>query len=68
MKIAITGTLSKERKYFEDLLKEHGHELGGVSKSTDYLVIGDKPGNSKLNKAKEYDIETITEDELMELI
>jgi len=68
MKISITGTLSKERKYFEDLLKENGHELGGVSKSTDYLVIGDKPGNSKLNKAKDYEIETITENELMEMI
>lgn len=68
MKFAITGTLSKERKYFENLLKENGHEFGGVSRSTDYLVIGDKPGNSKLNKAKDYEIETITEDELMDLM
>lgn len=68
MKFAITGKLSKERKYYEALLNKNGHTLGGISQTTAYLVVGDKPGNSKLNKASLYEIETINEEELLRMI
>ena len=69
MKFAITGTLSSmKRDDFEILLNKHGHTLNGVSKTTDYLIIAEKPGKSKISKSKEYGIETISEDEVMKMI
>ncbi|MCX8084762.1 MAG: NAD-dependent DNA ligase LigA [Calditerrivibrio sp.] len=59
----ITGTLSKPRKYFEDLILKHGGNLlSGVSKNLNYLIVGENPGN-KLEKARQLGIIIITEDE-----
>jgi DNA ligase (NAD+) len=38
-----------------------------VSKKTDYVLVGDKPG-SKYDKAKELGVKIITEDEFRKLI
>jgi len=47
----ITGTLSKPRTQIETLIKEHGGKVvKSVSKSLDYLIVGESPG-SKLAKA-----------------
>lgn len=58
----ITGTLaSYSRRELEDLLEENGaHVASSVSKSTDYLVVGDRPG-SKLAKAEKLGVETLDE-------
>ncbi len=65
----LTGTLSSISR---DIAKQKIRELGGnvsesVAKDTDYLVVGDNPG-SKLNKAKELDVEIIDEEKFLSLI
>jgi DNA ligase (NAD+) len=62
----ITGTLSKPRKYYEDIIiKNGGKILSGVSKNLNFLIVGENPG-SKLEKAKSLGIEVITEEEFFE--
>jgi DNA ligase (NAD+) len=39
-----------------------GHAASAVSKSTDYLIAGEKPG-SKLNKARNMGVRVITYEE-----
>lgn len=64
----ITGTLSKSRDYFANLLKSYGASVTNiVSKNTDYLLAGKEPG-SKVEKAKELNVKIITEAELFVLI
>ncbi len=60
--LVITGTLSKPRKHFKDLIEQHGGKVtGSVSKSTDYLLVGDDAG-SKLDKAKKLEVEILDEE------
>ena len=60
--LVITGTLSKPRKHFKDLIEKHGGKVtGSVSKSTDYLLVGEDAG-SKLDKAKKLGVEILDED------
>lgn len=64
----ITGTLSKSRKEVETLIESNGgHASSAVSASTDYLVVGEDPG-SKLQKAKNLGVKTISYDELIKMI
>jgi DNA ligase (NAD+) len=61
----ITGTLPKSRNEVEELIGSlGGHASSSVSKSTDYLVVGENPG-SKLQKAKTFKVKTISYDELL---
>jgi len=64
----ITGTLPKARKEVEELIESMGgHASGSVSKSTNYLVVGEEPG-SKLDKAKALGVKTISYEELLKMI
>jgi DNA ligase (NAD+) len=65
----VTGTLKHYgRDEIEGLIKQLGGKAAGsVSKKTDYLVAGEKPG-SKLDKAKELGIMILTEKQFEELI
>lgn len=65
--VCFTGTLSKPRSFFENLVKENGGEIRGVSKTLDILVAGDSAG-SKLDKAKTFGITVMTEGSFMKLI
>ena len=57
----ITGTLSKPRTYFENLILENGCKVvNTVSQRTSYLLVGENPG-SKLQKANSLKIEIINE-------
>lgn len=48
----------------EEYLESFGAKCGhSVSKKTNYLIIGDKPGQSKVNKANELGVEIISEDD-----
>jgi DNA ligase (NAD+) len=59
----ITGTLSKERSAFEELIRSLGGKVGSsVSKKTDFLLAGEDAG-SKLAKAKELGVRVIGEAE-----
>lgn len=65
----ITGTLpTLSRDEASDLIREHGGKVtSSVSRSTDYLVLGESPG-SKLDKAKELKIPTLSEEDLKKLL
>ncbi len=64
----ITGTLPEPREKVKEMVERYGGKVSStVSKSTDYLVVGDEPG-SKLNKAKELGVKTISYDELMRML
>ena len=54
----VTGTLDGfSRVEIGEFIESHGGKMGdSVSAKTDFLVVGDKPGASKLNKA--VDLET----------
>lgn len=64
----ITGTLSKERSYFEFLVEKHGGKVSSsVSKKTDFVLAGEKAG-SKLEKAQELKVRVISEEEFEKML
>ncbi|QVE49141.1 NAD-dependent DNA ligase LigA [Chlamydia crocodili] len=65
----ITGTLEKmTRPEAEASIRRCGGKVGSsVSKSTNYLVVGDDPG-SKLKKAQELEIPILTENDLLKIL
>ncbi|QHX36364.1 NAD-dependent DNA ligase LigA [Spiroplasma sp. BIUS-1] len=64
----ITGTLSKPRNHFRDLLEEYGAKvIDTVSKKTDFLLAGKEAG-SKLEKAEKLGVKILTEEEFLEMI
>lgn len=70
LKFVITGTLESMSR---DEAAEKIRALGGtfqssVGKDTDYLVVGDKVGASKLKKAEVYGTKIINEKELEEML
>jgi DNA ligase (NAD+) len=65
----ITGTLSRPRREIADLIEDHGGRVtGSVSGNTDFLVLGDSPGQSKLKAARERGTTTIGEAELRRMV
>ncbi len=66
----ISGTLeSMGREEAEDKLREKGATItSGVTKTTTALIVGDKPGKSKTDKAEKLGIKTITEQDFLKLI
>lgn len=64
----ITGTLSKPRNHFKNLIIENGGKVSSsISSKTDYLLAGEDAG-SKLEKAKKLDIQVIDENEFTSLL
>jgi len=64
----ITGTLPKPRHEVQDMIEKAGGKVSSsVSKNTDYLVVGEEPG-SKLAKAKELGVKTISYEELLKML
>lgn len=67
-KFVITGKLSMSREEIAALIANNGGQVSdSVSKNTDYLLVGEKPG-SKLAKAQAQGITVIDEMGLRELI
>lgn len=65
----ITGTLSAPRGDFKKRIEAAGGKVtGSVSKSTDYLVAGDKTGKTKLAAAEKNAVEVLDEAALEELL
>ena len=64
-----TGSLLNiKRSEAKDMVNRQGARLSSsVSKSTDYIVVGDRPG-SKLIKAKEFSVRVLNEKEFIELL
>lgn len=66
----ISGTLdSMGREEAEDILRRKGATItSGVVKTTTALIVGAKPGKSKLEKAEKLGIKIITEADFLKLI
>jgi len=66
--IVITGTFDITRNQLKTLLESYGAKVtGSVSKKTTYVVAGNNPGASKINKVKE-PTKIIDEEELALLL
>jgi DNA ligase (NAD+) len=65
----LTGTLEHyTRDAATALIKERGGKVTGtVSRSTDYVLVGEDPG-SKYDKAKELKVQILTEEQFREMI
>lgn len=65
----ITGTLTHSRNDTIEYLTKQGWEFSNqVSKYTDYLIVGESPGGTKMAKAKELGTKIITEDQMNEFL
>jgi len=66
---ALTGTLASmtRGKASEEIRKRGGNVTSAVSANTSYLVYGEEAG-SKLDKARELGIETLTEKKFLEML
>ena len=67
--VVVTGTLqSFSRKQIEDFLKELGAKVASsVSRQTDFVLYGEEAG-SKLDKAKELGVKTLSEEEFKAML
>jgi DNA ligase (NAD+) len=60
--------MPKSRKEVETFIEsEGGHASSSVSRSTDYLIVGNDPG-TKLEKARSLGIATISYPDLLKMI
>ncbi|MCR4279516.1 MAG: NAD-dependent DNA ligase LigA [Candidatus Zambryskibacteria bacterium] len=68
-KFVLTGTLSNiSREDAKEEIRMRGGDISSsVSKNTDYVVVGDEPGE-KFDKARELGVKTLNEDEFMTLL
>ena len=66
----ITGTLpSMSREEAKALIERYGGKVtGSVSSRTDYLLVGEAPGATKYNRARELGVPMIGEEELLRMI
>ncbi|OLY80451.1 Replication factor C subunit 1 [Smittium mucronatum] len=66
----ITGELpSFSRDTCSDIIKRYGGRItGAVSSKTTFLIIGEEPGSSKVNKAKQFNTPTLDEDSFVALV
>ena len=68
--IVITGELtSMTRDEAEEAVRQAGGKAAGsVSTNTDYLVVGEKPGSSKMKAAEKHGTQTLDEDAFLRLL
>lgn len=69
--IVVTGSFAKpfDRKKLEELVLNYGGKLvKSVSKSTSFIVAGEKPGPDKIEKAEKLNVQIISVTEFLELI
>ncbi len=64
-----TGSLSRPRSEISELVEGHGaNATGSVSGNTDYLVVGENPGQTKRDDAEERDVPVVDEDEFWDVL
>ncbi len=67
-RVVLTGTMSQSRSHIKKLLEEQGALVTNqVSKSTNYLIYGDRAG-SKYKKAKELGVELLSEKDMWQIM
>ncbi len=66
LKFCITGSLSKSRSFYEELIRSLGGQvMSSVSGSTSFLVCNAESSSSKYKKALKLGVPVITEEELL---
>jgi DNA ligase (NAD+) len=65
----VSGTFNRfSRDEIKDFIEQHGGVVkSSVSSKTDFLVVGEAPGASKLEKAEKLGVKIITEEELVNM-
>ncbi|WP_394992530.1 NAD-dependent DNA ligase LigA [Emticicia sp.] len=65
-----TGTFANfEREALEQKIEANGGKVvSGVSGKLDFLIVGEKPGSSKIEKAKKLNVTMISEDEFLAML
>ena len=64
--VVLTGTMSRPRPKIKKMLEELGAKVtNSVSKKTDFVIYGEDAG-SKLKKAKELGVVTLSEEEMLQ--
>ncbi|RLM90978.1 NAD-dependent DNA ligase LigA [Halobellus sp. Atlit-38R] len=64
-----TGSLSVTRADAQEVVERHGGTAtGSVSGNTDYLVVGENPGQTKRDDAADNEVPTLGEDEFAALL
>jgi len=67
--ITLSGKFEMSRDDLKKLIESHGGKNGsGISKNTDYFLMGEKCGPSKIVKVEKLNIPIISEEELFEMI
>ena len=63
LKIVITGAIEGyTRQELIEILEKHGGDVtSAVSSLTDYLIVGENPGSSKMEDADKYNVEKLNE-------
>jgi DNA ligase (NAD+) len=65
----VSGTFSMSRDELKKLIENNGgRNVGSISKSLDYLIVGDKMGPEKLKKATDLNIPMVDENTFLEMI
>lgn len=68
-KLVFSGTMLSARTEMQKQAKENGSIVqNSVNKSTDFLIIGDKVGQSKLQKAQSFGVEILSEAQYLQKI
>ena len=69
-RIVITGTLESMSRAEAKVRIESlgGKVVSSISKNTNYLIIGEKPTNSKIDKANSLEVKIINENEMFKLL
>lgn len=70
LRIVATGKLENfSRDEIKEAIETHGGKaITSISAQTDYLLAGDKAGESKLNKARQLGVKIITENDFLNMI
>ncbi len=68
-KFVVSGTFKhfSRDEIKEDIEKHGGQVVSSVSKNTDFLLAGEKPGPSKMQKAQQLGIPVISEEEYLKM-
>jgi len=69
LSFVVSGTFGIERDDLKKMIEDNGGKnVGSLSKSTSYLIVGDKMGPSKKEKAEKEKIKMISETEFYNLL
>ena len=64
----VSGVFSISREELKKYIESHGGKIGSsISGNTDYLVAGEKSGDSKMQKAQKLGVQVISEQELYKI-